>query len=81
MVRTGAASRKYNFENMEVNQMFFVPNKTKYTLSTHTSSMGKRLKRRFVTRLITMKETAEGWVLSNADDDGAVPGVGVWRIE
>lgn len=76
-----SARRKYNFEDMEVGQMFFVPNKTKNSLATHTSAMGKRLKRKFITRLIAMQETDDGWVLADANSEDAVRGIGVWRIE
>jgi hypothetical protein len=61
--------------------MFFVPNRAKNTLATHTSSMGKALGRKFVTRLITMKKAGESWTLADAGDEDAVTGIGVWRIE
>jgi len=37
-----APRRKYPFEDMEVDDMFFVPGKDKNTLATHASTTGKR---------------------------------------
>lgn len=59
--------RKYPFETMEVGDMFFVAGKKRNTLSTHASTVGKKLKKKFITRMTT-------------DDDGN-EGVGVWRTE
>jgi hypothetical protein len=71
--------RKYPFDQMEVGQMFFIPNKTKNTLHTYFSSVGKRMGIKLATRLVHMYETDEGWALCEAGDEGAVPGIGVWR--
>lgn len=72
--------RKYPFEQMSVGSMFFIPNKTKNTLHTYISAVGKRLNIKLATRLVHMIRTDEGWAMAEADSDGAVPGIGVWRI-
>lgn len=77
---TVKSRRKYPFEDMEVGDMFFVPNKTKNTLATHVSTVGKKLSRRFTTRLVTMARGEDGWELCDAADKGAVTGIGVWRV-
>lgn len=71
---------KYPFEGMEVGDMFFVPNKTKNTLSNYASIQGKRLGMKFSTRVLTMVRTADGW--EPCDPGGAAGvtyGIGVWR--
>lgn len=73
--------RKYPFDDMEVGDMFFVPNKSKNTLATHASTVGKALGRKFVTRLTYMVETPDGWEQANPTDLDAVQGVGVWRTQ
>ncbi len=73
--------RKYPFEDMEVGDMFFVPDKKKNTLATHASTTGKALGRKFSTRLTFMKQTDDGWVSCDPDDEDAVRGVGVWRTK
>lgn len=73
--------KKYPFETMEIGDMFFVPGKSRNTLTTHTSTMGKALGKKFATRLTHMVETLEGWQQAAPGDDGAVQGVGVWRVK
>lgn len=84
---------KYPYALLEIGDMFFIPNKTKNTLSTHTSTIGKKLDRRFSTRLTYMKfvdadgdlvETTDEngfWAAAKEGDEGAVLGIGVWRVE
>lgn len=79
--KVSPASRKYPFADMKVGDMFFVPDKTRNTLTTHASTVGKALGRKFVTRLTYMVETKTGWVQAAAGDKGAVLGVGVWRMK
>ena len=77
-----ATNRKYPFASMAVGDMFFVPGKTRNTLTTHASTMGKALGRKFTTRLVYMIETKQGWVSAETPNDkGAVLGVGVWRTK
>lgn len=71
--------RKYPFDQMDVGDHFFVPNRTKNTLATHASTVGKQLGRKFVTRLHYAYETEEGWEPCTKETDGAVLGIGVWR--
>lgn len=77
---TPAPRRKYPFEDMELGDMFFVPYKTKNTLATHASTVGKKLGRKFSTQLIHMVADDGNWELVGADDPGAVLGIGVWRV-
>jgi hypothetical protein len=84
---------KYPYALLDIGDMFFIPNKAKNTLSTHTSTIGKKLDRRFSTRLTYMKFVdAEGnvvettdengfWAASKEGEEGAVLGIGVWRVE
>ena len=80
-IRTAAhPRRKYPFEDMEVGDMFFVPNRDKNTLATHASTVGKTLGRRFVTRLTHMAQDINGvWHPVEATHNAAVQGIGVWR--
>lgn len=82
-IRTAAhPRRKYPFEEMDVGDMFFVPNKPKNTLATHASTVGKALGCKFVTRLTHMVQGRDGtWKPANPGDPKAVSGIGVWRTE
>jgi hypothetical protein len=73
--------RKYPFEDMDVGDMFFVPEKTTSALGAHISNVAKKLGRRFSSRQTTMKETRGEWRPCDPDDKGAVVGVGVWRTK
>lgn len=73
------ARRKYPFDTMEVGDMFFVPDRTKNTLATHASTVGRKLGRKFITKLAFMRMTKEGWKPCEGGVTGAVLGVGVWR--
>lgn len=73
--------RKYPFEAMAVGDMFFVPGKTKNTLTAITSTAGHKLKRKFTTRLCYMAETRDGWKQVPSSAKGAILGIGVWRIK
>ena len=73
------ARRVYPFAEMEVGAMFFVPGKTRNTMSPYVSSMGRKLKRKFVTRLCYMRKAKGGWVECKAEHAKAEIGVGVWR--
>lgn len=71
--------RKYPFEEMEVGDMFFVPNLSENTLVTYVSAVGQELNRKFATRLTYMVQKKKQWVPAAEDTPGAVQGVGVWR--
>jgi hypothetical protein len=77
----GSVRRKYPFEDLEVGDMFFVPGKTKNTLMSHVSTVGKRLRRKFITRMTFMIETQRGWKQVKPDTEGAIQGIGVWRVK
>lgn len=80
--RPGADSRKlYPFDTMDVGEMFFVPNRTKNTMMSHASRMGRKLNRKFATRMVWMTPDGDGWELADANTEGAVQGIGVWRTE
>lgn len=74
--------KKYPFDELEVGGMFFVPNRSKNNLMSHTSRMGRKLGRKFATRLVYMAPDGKGgWVLADEGEDDAVLGIGVWRTE
>ena len=73
--------KKYPYADLEIGDMFFVPNKVKNTLSNHASTVGKSLGRKFVTRLTWMTQTIEGWLPAEKGAEGAIQGIGVWRTE
>jgi hypothetical protein len=75
-----ARRRKYPFEDMTIGQHFFVEGKTKNTLGTHVTTVGKQLGRKFSTRLCFMRKVRGNWRLCDPTDEGAVQGVGVWRV-
>ena len=74
--------RLYPFLRLEIDQSFFVPDPAKKrTLSTQASNMGRRHRRKFITRADWRKKGPDGWVQVPSTTKGAVPGVGVWRIK
>jgi hypothetical protein len=75
------ARRRYPFAEMDVGDMFFVPNRTKNTLATHASTVGKRMGRKFVTRMTYMVEQDGVWHSAAPEVNGAVLGIGVWRSQ
>jgi hypothetical protein len=66
---------------MAVGDMFFVPGKTKNTLTAITSATGRKLKRKFTTRLCYMVETRDGWKPSAEGAKNAIQGIGIWRVK
>ncbi len=71
--------RKYPLNEMEVGDMFFVPN-AKSTLPTYCAKMGKKLQVKFQTRTCYMRlDDKEEWQPCEPGDEGAVRGTGVWR--
>lgn len=80
--RAGAGQvRKYPVDTMDVGEMFFVPGGNMRHLGSHLSQQGKKLRRKFSLRHITMLETRHGWVPADAESEGVTQGVGVWRDE
>lgn len=77
---TATSRRKYPFEEMAVGEFFFIPNKTRNTITAHASAVGKQLDKKFSTRLTYMSQDENGvWGVCDADAEGATLGVGVWR--
>jgi hypothetical protein len=77
--RRKTACRKYPLDTMDVEDMFFIPNREKNTFASHASSTGKALSRVFATRLIWATKPTGKWVPCHPDCEGAVRGIGVWR--
>jgi len=73
--------RKYPFEQLGVGQFFFIPYRDKNTLVTYASIQGKKLGKKFATRLTTMVQQGESWRPCEANEKGAVQGIGVWRTK
>ena len=67
--------RKWPWATMKVGEMFFSPNHTTNTMTTLAWSTGKKLGRKFTTRLVWMNKHG----LCKETDRGAVQGIGVWR--
>jgi hypothetical protein len=65
---------------MRVGDMFFVPNRDRNALSSHVSTAGKKIGRKFATRLTYMHKTEDGWKPCEPDAENAVLGIGVWRV-
>ena len=75
-VRVTSVRRKYPFNELEVGDWFFVPDRPKNNLSTQASITGKKLGKQFSTRLLYVLDDVE----VDASTDGAVLGIGVWRV-
>lgn len=79
---TGHSGRRiYPFQELDVGDMFFIPNRQKNNFAPHTWKYGKRHNVSFTTRLCYMKETLEGWAPCEETEKGAVRGIGVWRVK
>lgn len=78
--RKALRSRVYPYAELAVGDMFFVPNRPKNNLMTHTSNMGSRLGRKFSTRHVWMTKIEGKWQPANQGDAGAVQGIAVHRI-
>lgn len=75
------ATRKYPFDKLKVGEMFFIPDRDTNNMTTYASAVGRKLKRKFQTRLVWMRKTKSGWDVAEPDTTGAVQGIGVWRTE
>ena len=74
-------TRKYPFADMEIGGFFFIPGREKNNMATHAATAGKKHGKRFITRLVIMHETPEGWQPASEGDEDAVKGIGVWCQE
>lgn len=66
--------RKYQFEQMEVGDMIFVPGRRNF--ASYVSAVGTKLGIKFKTRRLFMKRGKP----CKAETAGAVFGTGVWRV-
>lgn len=74
--------RKYPFETMDVGDMFFVPNRNRNTMTTLVCTTGKRLERKFVSRMVYMRDLGDSqWTTCAPAAVGATLGIGVWRTK
>jgi hypothetical protein len=71
--------RKYPFEAMQVGDFFFVPGIETQQIYGHVWNTGRRLKKKFSTRLCYMREVRGEWQPCDQTEVGATLGVGVWR--
>jgi hypothetical protein len=65
---------------MGVGDFFFSP-REKNTLVSTASAYTRRTGRVFVTRMVHARRINDEWGLCAPGDEGAVIGVGVWRIQ
>ena len=79
--RRGGRACKYPFHELNVGEMFFIPNRSSNTMMSLASKTGRKLGRKFETRLIWMCMRQELWTLCAAGAPGAVQGVGVYRTK
>ncbi len=77
------ARRKYPFAEMEPGDMFFLADRQKNTLATHASTVGKKLGKKFMTRLVRLVEDPadSGLWREPVNGEKGVLGIGVWCIE
>jgi hypothetical protein len=73
--------KKYPFADLDVGDMFFIPNKTTNTMMSQASHAGKQLGRKFSTRLIWMANVEGDWIPCTESAKDKVMGVAVWRVE
>lgn len=72
--------RKYPFDELEIGDMFFVQDRPKNNLTTHASTVGRKLGRKFETRLCVMHQLRNGtWEPCDASHPKANLGIGVFR--
>lgn len=70
---------KYPWGSLEIGEFFFLPDRPANNMTVLASRTGRKLGKKFRTRLTTMRETIEGWQPCEEFKTGAVWGVGVWR--
>ena len=82
IIRKGAPQRKYPFADMEVGDVFVVPDRDKNTLSAHVSAVAKKLRRKFNTRFVYAVLRSDGkWAPVEEGTKGAKPCVRVRRVK
>jgi hypothetical protein len=70
----------YPWVTMKVGAFFFIPGRDRNTMASLAYSTGKKLDRKFATRLCYMAEGRRGWEWCDEDEPGATLGIGVWRV-
>ena len=76
--------RKWPWAEMKVGEMFFSPNHATNTMTTLAWSTGKKLGRKFTTRLVWMRKAGgdgDEWLTCDEGHRRAVQGIAVWRIK
>lgn len=71
---------KWPFENMEIGDFFFAPLVNPDSFVTMSNRWKRRLGRTFTTRQTWARRVDDEWQLCKEDDEGALRGVGCWRI-
>jgi hypothetical protein len=66
---------------MKVGEMFFSPHHATNSMTTLAWSTGKKLGRKFTTRLVWMRKSKGEWIMARAHTIKAVQGIGVWRVK
>lgn len=73
--------RVYPYATLKVGQMFFIAHARGPSIQSHASVQGRKLNRKFATRVQWMRKTAHGWEPAEPMAIGATKGVGVYRTE
>lgn len=80
-IRRGAPPAKYPFSKMGIGEFFFVPHRAKNNITTLSNRAARKLQRVFRTRMMYMEKSTGQWEPCAESADGAVLGIGVFRIE
>jgi hypothetical protein len=81
-LRRRGPKQKYPFDMMtRVGDFFFVEGKTRNSIRTYFYGEGRKRGMRLRSELIHARQVDGKWVECQATDEGAVSGVGVWRME
>jgi hypothetical protein len=81
--RSAHGNRKYPFDRMtKVGDFFFIPHKRRDAIRSYLSAEGARRDMRIKSEQIHAIEDPDGnWTQCPEETDGAVSGIGVWRVE
>ena len=80
-IRDDDARKKYPFESMQIGHFFFVPNRKHSSIRTYFITAGQKHGIKFRSEQIHARQIDDRWQQCEQGDEGATPGVGVWRIE
>lgn len=73
--------RTYPLHTMETGQFFFLPGREGGNLASYVSHQAKKLERKFATRSLVMKQVDGLWVEARAGEEGATPGIAIYRTD